>query len=269
MSMHLRRVYAIFIRYVYLIRTNAQRLVQIFVWATFDIILWGFITKYLGASGAASFGFVSTLLGAVMLWDFLSRAMQGVSTPFLEDVWARNLLNLFASPLTMGEYVAGLVAVSIFTSAIGLGVMFGLAFLFFGYSIVGLGLQLVPFVLTLFLSGVALGVLATSILLRLGPSAEWFIWPLPMILSPFVGVFYPVSTLPAWMQLVSHMLPPSYVFEGMRAALISGVFSASDMWLGLLLACVYVALSYAFFVRTYRKAVHSGAIARYSAESFQ
>ena len=267
--MNFLRVYAIFIRYIYLIRGNVQRLVQIFVWATFDIILWGFITKYLNTVGGANFGFFSTLLGAVMLWDFLSRAMQGVSTPFLEDVWARNLFNMFASPLKMSEYIGGLVAVSVFTSVAGLIVMFVLAFALFGYSMLGLGFMLVPFLFTLFLSGVTLGVFATSIILRLGPSAEWFVWPLPMVFSPFVGVFYPVATLPQWMQIVSRALPPSYVFEGMRAALISGTFASSTLWTGLCLACVYLALAYALFVRTYRQAVRSGAIARYSAESFQ
>ncbi len=268
MSMDLRRVYAIFIRYVYLVRTNAQRLVQIFVWVTFDIILWGFITKYLGGADVGNAGFVSTLLGSIILWDFLSRAMQGVSTPFLEDVWARNLLNIFASPLSVGEYLAGLVSVSIATSAVGIAVMFALAYVLFGYSILNLGLLLLPFICILFLTGITLGVLAAAILLRLGPSAEWFIWPLPMILSPFVGVFYPVTILPQWMQLIARVLPPSYVFEGMRAALMTGTFSAAALAAGFALACLYLALAYVIFVRTYRQAVRSGAIARYSAESF-
>jgi ABC-2 type transport system permease protein len=267
--MDLRRSYAVFIRYIYLIRGNVQRLVQIFVWATFDIILWGFITKYLNSVGGTGLGFFSTLLGAIMLWDFLSRAMQGVSTPFLEDIWARNLFNMFASPLKTGEYVAGLVAVSVFTSAMGLVVMLALAYFLFGYSLFTLGLMLTPFLLTLFLSGITLGVLAMSILLRLGPSAEWFIWPLPAVVSPFVGVFYPVSTLPLWMQYVSKLLPPSYVFEGMRSVVLSGTFAGSALWAGLALAFVYLGLAYALFVRTYHKAVKTGAIARYSAESFQ
>ena len=49
------------------------------------------------------------VLGAVLLWDFLSRVMQGVTMAFFEDVWSRSFINLFASPITTGEYVSGLV----------------------------------------------------------------------------------------------------------------------------------------------------------------
>jgi len=266
--MNITRISAIFLRYFYLVRGNFQRLVQMFVWATFDVILWGFITKYLGGVAEGGIAAVSTLLGAIMLWDFLTRAMQGVSTPFLEDVWARNLLNMFASPLKQGEYIIALAAISVCTSLIGLVVMLVLAYAFFGYSLFSLGLMLVPFIFTLFLSGIALGIFATSVLLRLGPSSEWFIWPMPVVLSPFVGIFYPISVLPQWMQAVSRVLPPTYVFEGMRAALLEGQFSISSLGIGLGLSLGYVALAYVIFVRTYRKAVKSGAVARYSAESF-
>ena len=73
------------------------------------------------------------------------------------------------------------------------------------------------FLIVLFLTGIALGVTAAGIVLRLGPASEWLIWPIPTLVSPFAGVFYPISVLPAWMQAVARFLPPSYVFEGMRA----------------------------------------------------
>ena len=53
------------------------------------------------------------LLGAVLLWDFLTRVMQGVTMAFFEDVWSRNFLNLFATPLTIFDYLAGLVVAAI------------------------------------------------------------------------------------------------------------------------------------------------------------
>ena len=58
---------------------------------------------------------------------------------------------------------------------------------------------------------------------RFGPSSEWFIWPIPALLSPFAAIFYPLSD-PAsqWMQVLAHALPPSYVFEGIRSILAGG-----------------------------------------------
>jgi ABC-2 type transport system permease protein len=115
--------------------------------------------------------------------------------------------------------------------------------------------------------GIALGVFACAMVLRLGPAFEWFIWPIPAMLSPFAGVFYPVATLPAWMQGVAHALPPAYVFEGMRTIVAGGSVSAVSLLGGGVLAVVYLLLAGGFFARTYRHAVRTGLIARYSAET--
>src|SRR4051794_34335190 len=139
------------------------------------------------------------MLGAVLLWDFFTRVMTGVTMAFFEDVWSRNFLNLFASPLSIGEYLAGLVISSIGTSVVGLVVMLVLAGTVFGLSFLAYGAALVPFLLVLFLFGIALGIFGTAIVLRLGPASEWFVWPIPALISPFAGVFYPLATLPAWM----------------------------------------------------------------------
>jgi ABC-2 type transport system permease protein len=211
--------------------------------------------------------FVPALLGAVLLWDFFSRVMQGVSTTFLEDVWSRNFLNLFATPLSISEYVAGLVASSILTSLVVLAVMLALAYAAFGLSFLVYGVLLVPFLLVLFLFGIALGIFVSAVVLRLGPASEWFIWPVPALISPFAGVFYPIATLPDWMQWVARGLPPSYVFEGMRAVLGGSPFAASSLFAGAALALLYILLAYAFFASVHRRALRTGLIARYSAET--
>ena len=103
--------------------------------------------------------------------------------------------------------------------------------------------------------------------LRLGPAAEWFVWPIPAVVSPFAGVFYPLSTLPTWMQSIGHLLPPSYVFEGMRTIVAGGTFSGTALLWGLGLAVLDILLACWFFTHVYRQAVRTGLIARYSAES--
>jgi ABC-2 type transport system permease protein len=137
----------------------------------------------------------------------------------------------------------------------------------FGLSFFVYGLILVPSLLILFAFGIALGIIASAIVLRLGPAAEWFIWPIPALLSPFAAVFYPLSTLPRWMQYVAHLLPPSYVFEAMRAILAGRATSPVVLLWAASLAVLYIALAGWFFARIYRQAVRTGLIARYSAES--
>lgn len=190
-----------------------------------------------------------------------------MTTAFLEDVWSRSFLKLFATPLTISEYVTGLVLTSIATSLIGLIVMLVLATTIFGLSYFSFGLLLIPFLLVLFLFGIALGIAGAAMVLRLGPASEWFIWLIPAMISPFVGVFYPLSTLPQWMQYIAHFLPSSYVFEGMRAIILGTPFSASLLAWGIGLAVLYIVLAGWIFKRVYRHVVRTGLLARYSAES--
>ena len=265
--MNISRIYAIFLRQFYLARDNPTRLFQIFMWIILDIIEWGFISKYLSNIVGSGFGLVSALLGAAILAGFLSRVMQGVTTSFFEDIWSHNFLNLFASPISVLEYITGLVLTSISTSALGLIVMLLLATTIFGFSVFVYGISLITFLTILFLFGIALGIIGVSIVLKLGPSGEWFVWPIPALLSPFMGVFYPLSTLPQWMQFVGHLLPPSYVFENVRAIVAGKGFSSIDLTAGIILSLVYIVLAYGIFWIVYRKAIRTGLIARYSAES--
>lgn len=265
--MSFSRTFAIVLRQYYLIRGSFARFIPLFVWVAVDMILWGFITKYLNQVSASGLNFVPTLLGAVLLWDFFTRVMQGVTMAFFEDVWSRNFLNIFASPLSIAEYANGLVLSSVATSLVGLLVMLLLSTAVFGLNFFSYGLPLIPFLLVLFLFGIALGILAVSMVLRLGPASEWLIWPIPFIIAPFVGVYYPLSTLPHWMQWIGHFLPPSYVFEGIRA-IASGVNpSGKGLMLGLAISLLDVLLACWVFMRTHRRAVRTGLIARYSAES--
>ncbi len=265
--MKLRPIAGILLRQFYLIRGSPVRALPMFAWVAIDIVVWGFITRYLNTMSAGRFNYIPSLLGAVLLWDFFTRIMQGVSTAFLEDVWSRNFLNLFATPLTTPEYITGLVLTSIGTSAIGLAVMLVLATAVFGLSFFSLGAMLLPFLLVLFCFGIALGILASALVLRLGPASEWLVWPLPALISPFVGVFYPLATLPHWMQFIARGLPPAYVFQGMRSILAGHPLPAAALLPGAALALLDVALAGYFFVRVFRYALRTGLLARYSAES--
>ncbi|MDD5449388.1 MAG: ABC transporter permease [Candidatus Omnitrophica bacterium] len=265
--MSINRTLAIVIRQFYLIRGSFSRVFPLFAWIAVDMILWGFLTKYLNSVSASGFNFVPVLLGAVLLWDFFIRIMQGVTMAFFEDVWSRNFLNLFATPLLVSEYVLGLVLSSIATSLIGLFAMLFIAGTFFKLSFFMYGLTIMPFILVLFLFGISLGIFGSGLVLRLGPASEWFIWPLPALISPFVGVLYPVSILPGWMRFISKLLPPSYIFDELRKIILGQPAAWHAFLLAGALAILYVILAYWFFKTVYQHALRSGLIARYSAET--
>ncbi len=265
--MNFNRTAAIFLRQFYLVRGSIARFLPLFAWVAVDMTVWGFMSRYLNKIAAPGYNFVPALLGAVLLWDFFIRVMQGVTMAFFEDVWSRNFLNIFATPLSISEYIGGLVLSSIATSSVGLVVMLLLATTVFGLSFFVYGVLLVPFIMVLFLFGIALGILSISMVLRFGPAAEWFVWPVPALVSPFVGVLYPLSTLPSWMHAISYLLPPSYVFESIRGILAGGSASVGVLLWAVFLALLDVLFGCWVFTYTYRFAVRTGLIARYSSES--
>ena len=265
--MKLRPIAAIVLRQLYLMRSSPTRVLPLIAWVAIDIVLWGFISRYLDSVTTSKINFVASLLGAVLFWDFFTRVMMGVTMAFFEDVWSRNFINLFASPLLISEYLTGLVLTGIATSLVGLVVMLLLATALFGLPWLSLGLLLLPLLLILFMFGIGLGILASAMVLRLGAASEWLVWPIPALLSPFVGVFYPLSTLPAWMRAVGHALPPSYVFESMRSVVAGRGYSAAGLSIGCVLAALDILLAAWLFTGIYRQAVRTGLLARYSAES--
>src|SRR6478672_11578397 len=190
--MRLSRSLAVLLRQFYLYRGSPARILSLFAWIAIDIVLWGFISRYLNTVAAPGYNFVPAMLGAVLLWDFFTRVMQGVTMAFFEDVWSRNFLNVFASPLRISEYLSGLVISSVATSSIGLVVMLVLATTVFHLPLATYGVALAGFLLVLFLFGIAMGIVGSAIVLRLGPAAEWFVWPIPALISPLAGVFYPI-----------------------------------------------------------------------------
>lgn len=268
--MSLTRIYAIFVRQIYLLRYNPIRFINTFIWISIDVTLWGFITKYLDSLKTAVFSFSTLLFGAIILWQFLVRVQQGVMNAFFEDVWSHNFLNFFASPLKTREYLSGLVLSGISVSIVAFSIVISSASLFFGYDLFKIGLALLPFLLILFIFGITLGIFAAALVLRFGPSAEWLAWPIPFLMQPFAGVFYPISTLPHPMQVIAKCIPISYVFESMRIVVLSGSFSHDlipDLLIGFAISLIYLFLAYAFFLSVYRYVLRNGLIARFSAES--
>jgi ABC-2 type transport system permease protein len=265
--MRRQRIAAIVLRQLYLLRGSPARVVPLFAWVAIDVVLWGFISRFLSTITTAGFRLIPALLGAVLLWDFLTRVMQGVTMTFFEDVWSRNFLNVFASPITVWEYVSGLVASGVVTSFIGVVVMVAVARLAFGLSLLVYGPMFAAFMAVLFVFGVALGIFGCAVVLRLGPAAEWFVWPIPAVISPFAGAIYPLSTLPAWMQAVARLMPPSYVFEAMRAIISGRQPSPGGLLWGAGLSLLALVGACWFFSRIHRNAVRTGLLARYSAET--
>ena len=181
----------------------------------------------------------------------------------MEDIWSRNLVNLFASPLSISEYVIGLVLTAIGETIISMIFLGIAAWILFAFNIFSLGIFLLPFIAILFLFGIALGVFATGVVLRFGPQAEMFTWSIPALMTPLSAMFYPVSALPHFLQFISRIIPASYAFEGMRGVVLEGSFDISSIVIGLLLAFLYLIFASLYISLSYRTVLKRGLFGRF------
>jgi len=243
-----RRVRALIRRHAYLLLKSWPRLVSMAYYPTVTMVLWAFLTIYLKPTNSFLKDAPGFFIGAVLLWDVLFRGQLGVSLTFVEEMYSRNLGNLFVSPLRLSEFIAGQLTMSVLRTLIGVGGACFFAWLLFRYSIFSLGFPLTAFFWLLLAFGWSIGLAVSAMILRFGLGAEELAWAAIFILAPVSGVYYPIAVLPAWMQPVAWALPSAHVFEGMRGVLLEGSFAWSHFWSALMLDGVYLCLG-AFMFR--------------------
>jgi ABC-2 type transport system permease protein len=255
-----RRIYAMILRHLYILRGSWPRLLDLAYWPTVQMIMWGFMSQFLSGQTSYIAQAFGVLLSAVLLWDVLFRGQLAVSISFFEEMWSRNLGHLFVTPLRPGEFAASLLSISLLRTLLGIVPASLLAVLFFGFSVYTLGLSLAAFFFSLLMFGWAIGLGVTGLVLRHGLGAENIAWGLVFALLPISAVYYPVSVLPTWLQYVAYAMPPAYSFEGMRSILLHGVVRYDLMAAGFALNIVWLALGVAMFFHYFRMARRRGSL---------
>lgn len=252
------RIIAILIRHLYLYQRSVPRLMDIFFWPVTELLVWGFLSQYLERTGLGGVNVVTILLGALIFWDLLSQSQRAVSVVFLEDVWERNLLNIFVTPLKVSEFLVSTVLIGLVRITFVGVVVAVMAFFLYKFNIFLFGFALIPFVINLLLFGWAIGLFATAIILRFGSSAQVLAFGLTFLLQPFSAVFYPVSALPEWGRAIAYFIPSTHVFEGMRQVINTGVFPWQHLSLALITNGVFIALILWFFYSMFANVKEQG-----------
>ena len=254
------RVAAMLLRYLYILRSSWPRTLELLYWPTLQVLIWGFMSQFFFQNSSYIARAFGVLLGAVMLWDLMFRSQLGLSISFLEEMWSRNLGHLFVTPLRAYEWVVSLLAMSAIRVLIGIVPAALLAIPLYHYSIFAMGLPLLAFLVVLMTMGWALGLAICGLILRHGVGAESLAWTVIFSLAPVSCVYYPVTTLPGWLQPVAWSLPQTYIFEGMRTVLLNHVFRTDYFLVALALDGVFMAIGVAIFFVAFRDARHRGAL---------
>lgn len=265
--MSLIRIYGVVLRYIFAFRHNLEKLTDVFFWPVLDLLLWGltsiYFQSYLAREGAGESAIVPIIVFLVsgsVFWFIIYRGQAEIALNLLEDLWDKNLINLFVSPLKFWEWITAFLIIGIVKAIISLLFMSALALALYEVRIFAYGLSLIWFGGLLIMSGWIVGSLVGGLILRYGKKVQALAWTLVMVVAPFSAIYYPVSTFPPWAERVAYMLPTSYIFEGAREVIATGVLDRRKLIWSLGLNTVYLALALVFLRRGFKKALNRGLV---------
>lgn len=239
---------------------SVETWMDIFWFPLIQAFVFGGVAVYFSRTGSTMTGLFVVM--GIILWYSMEAGSYSITVGTLWEVWAHSFSSLFVSPLTLEEFVAGHMIFGLFKQVGTVALLSIVGYITFHFSIFSVGSTLPLHLLLLILFGNAIGMFILGMILRLGTRLQSLAWGFIYIIQPVVGVFYPVSVLPKSVQMIAYALPPTYVFESARTAVITG----SPIWRNLAIAgvlnIVYFVLSYIFMKRMWEWARRAGALAR-------
>ncbi|MBI5620776.1 ABC transporter permease [Candidatus Gottesmanbacteria bacterium] len=260
--MNIQRVWAIIVKFWFDTKRDLFRLFDVFWWPAFNLFVWGLLSSYLTKLSAGSVNYVLLFLAGTIFWSFFDLASRDISRSMVEELWNRNLSNIFSTPLTLTEYVAGVLAVAFIKLVIGSVFLLILSRVFYGFEVSALGWPVVYLMAGLMMFGWSISFFIQSFVLRYGYTVEVFIWAVAVLVQPFSCVFYPLSALPGWAQWIARAFPSMYLFEAMRGMIAGNALPTGDIVWSFILNAVYLIGSTVFFYRTFSYAKQNGLLTK-------
>ncbi len=258
--MNFNRMYGLFLRHFYLIKSSFPRILDLIYWPSIQIILWGFISKFFSIYSDYYNNTVGIILTCAILYDFLFRSSISFNMLFLEEIWSRNFTNLFIAPMKISEIIISLVFTALIRTLIGLVPAILLTSPLFGISILNLGIPLFFLFLSLYIFGITLGLFVSSGLIRFGPSFENIAWSSLFLLAPLGCIYYPIEILPEFFQILAKGLPLVYIFDETRNILVNNFVNYENLAFAFYLNAFYLLIGISLFFFSFSKARKKGSL---------
>lgn len=261
--MKIHRIYAIILRFMFLFRHSYERLTDAFYWPTIDILIWGLTGLYFQQMSTNSTTVISTIMSGILFWLVVWRGQYEITVNLLEDLWNKNLINIFVSPLKFSEWIVSFLIIGFIKAVISLAFASLVAFLLYKFEIIKFGFYLIPFFFLLIMMGWSVGFFVAGIILRFGTRVQTLAWAAIAVISPFSAIYYPLSVLPNWAQTVAKFVPASYIFEGIREVMAKGTMDPKILVLSFIINLIYLILSLIFLEKSFKKILEKGLVKVY------
>jgi ABC-2 type transport system permease protein len=258
--MNLNKIYGLFLRHFFLIRSSLPRILDLIYWPTIQIILWGFISKFFSIYSDYYNNTLGVILTCAILYDILFRSSISFNMLFLEEIWSRNFTNLFIAPLKIKEIIVALILTALIRTLIGLVPAIILTAPLFGVSIFKLGFPLLFLFVSLYIFGITLGLFVSAGLMRFGPSFENIAWSSLFLLAPLGCIYYPIEILPHFLQIIAKGLPLLYIFDEARNILLNGFVNYENLMIAYLFNVIYLIFGIGLFYFSFLRARIKGTL---------
>lgn len=256
--MNISRIEAVIVRHFYNFKHSLDRLSDSFYWPAVDIVLWGLTSQYIQKAGHEVGNIILVFLSGLIFWQVIWRGQYEITVNLLEEMWNRNLTNIFSTPLRVREWVAGVLFLGVIKMIGTIGFAIALTWLLYAVNLFTFGWLLIPFFISLLMVGWWVGLMVASLLIRFGTQIQTLAWSGVYLLAPFSAIYYPVSSLPNWARTIAKALPTSYIFEGMRQSLKTGKIPFSNLGISFGLNLVYLFISFFMFKFCFEKSKEKG-----------
>lgn len=250
----LHRMMGIYLRFMYLVPRSIADFVDRFFFPTFDMIRFGFMSYWMqDLLQLKSDALTSEMLVVILCWHSLYFASMELTMLLLEEVSSRNLMNLYASPLRIQEWLSGVMLVSATKAVFTLSYGGLVGWVMYGINPLSVGWWLIPHLLLAVLCGWCIGVLGSTGVMMWGERAKSLSWATAWIFTPFMACFYPIKVLPLWAQKIGYYLPMTYLFENVRQLAATGDCNKQYLLIGFSLASAALVLLICSFFKAFKR----------------
>jgi ABC-2 type transport system permease protein len=164
------------------------------------------------------------MIGAIF-WNYLSVVFSWIAETIAVERWEGTLEYTFMAPVRRWTQLLGSCLYAMVFGLVHTGVILIVMMVFFRQLDLSVGnvSTAVVFVGLGSFSIVGIGMMAAILPLLYVERGAQMTFVLQSCLLLVSGVYYPVSVLPDWMQVLSKLSPATYVLDGVRAGLLDGV----------------------------------------------
>jgi ABC-2 type transport system permease protein len=235
------RTWAFAQRNLVMARRNVFFVFELLFWPGVAMLSHGLLTRFLDLTPQMT----AFILAGTVALSTVQVCQLDVAYVVLFDIWSKSMKHQFLTPVSIRHLALGSWLVGVGRGLTVFALMAVIGSKFFGFDFMGAGpLSLAVFLLGCFLCSLIVGLCVCALVILFGTRAETSAWATVNLLVMLSGIYYPVSVLPDWAQVLAWAIPMTYFLDAFRAGYgFTPAFTHSAA-IGLGLAIVYLVVAH-------------------------